>query len=318
MKAISKYSENRGAMKIAVLGAGAMGSLFGGYLSKENEVWLIDVNAELINQITDNGVSIQEKDGSSKVFHPKAVVDPQDIPVVDLLIVFVKSMYTTVALARCKSIIGSNTYVMTLQNGIGHEKFLKQFAKQDHIVIGSTQHNSSVLSLGKVMHGGCGKSYIGLLDGDPSVLYGIVSSFKLCGFDCEVSSSVRKQIWDKLFINTSASALTAVFQSSLGFIVENKNARKLMHLLTFEAVNVANALGLEFDYKTVVKEIEGICTNAKNAFTSIYEDVREGRVSEVDTISGSVVAVAREIGIPVPYHEMLVLVIHAIEEKNRG
>lgn len=303
-------------MRIAVFGAGAMGALFSGYLSKNNDVLVIDVNEAIINAINSNGVKIREKDGTDTICHPKALADASSEKPVDLAIVFVKSMFTISALENNKNLIGPSTYLMTLQNGAGHESKLLKFADKNHVIIGSTQHNSSVIEPGYVNHGGSGKTNVGLLGGNNDFIDQLVDNFSSCGFEADKSDNVQKQIWKKLFTNTAASSLTAVFQVPLGFIGENKYANDLMRKLAKEAVEVANALGLGFDLDEVVNDVQKVCDNAKNGYTSIYADLRDGRKSEVDTISGSVLEAAKDLGISVPYHEMVVEIIHAMEDKN--
>lgn len=302
-------------MNIAVLGAGAMGSLFGGYLSKNNNVTLVDLSETIVNAINENGVRIKEKDGSIKVVRPLAVTDASSLGPQDLVIVFVKSMFTAAALDKNKNLIGESTFLMTLQNGAGHETKLLGFANRDHTIIGTTQHNSSLIEPGFICHGGYGKTNIGLLGkGDVA---NFAEEFTMCGLECNVVDNVQKQIWKKLFTNTAASSLTALFQVPLIFIHENPDAFWIMNKLCSEAVSVANALGLGFDEQEVLSDVDNVCANAPNGYTSIYADIRDGRKTEVDTISGSVVEAANDVGISVPCHEMLVKCIHALEAKNK-
>ncbi len=302
-------------MNITILGAGAMGSLFGGYLSKKNHVWLVDVNENRVGTIRAHGIRVREADGD-RVFHPAAVTNTQDLEPMDLIIVFVKAMYTVQALRENSRLIGKNTYLMTLQNGTGHEAKLLQFASADHVIIGSTQHNSSIIEEGYVNHGGSGETYIGILEGDGAQLGQIAENFTACGFDCSCSDNVKKQIWSKLFLNTSASSLTGILQVPLGFILENPHARFLMEQLVREAVEVANEEGFaSFDEAEVLEGILTVLKNAKNGYTSIYADIKSGTRSEVDTISGSVVEIASRLGVDVPYHKMVVEMVHAIEDK---
>ena len=254
-------------MKIAVLGAGAMGSLFGGYLSRENEVTVIDLAKPIVEAINKDGVRIKEKDGNVTLCHPHAVTDASNIETQDLVIVFVKAMYSVSALETNKNLIGKNTYLMTLQNGAGHESKLLKFADRLHVIIGSTQHNSSVIEPGFVNHGGSGMSSIGLLDGNSDVLKPIAQSFTACGLECHTENNVQKQIWKKMFTNTAASSLTALFQVPLGFIHTDKNANWIMRQLCHEAVTVANALGLDFNEEKVVGDVETVLINAPNGYT---------------------------------------------------
>lgn len=302
-------------MRIAVLGSGAMGSLFGGYLAKENDVTLVDLSNTTVDAVNTNGVRIREKDGSITTCRPQAVTDSSALDQQDLVIVFVKSMYTVSALETNRNLIGENTYLMTLQNGAGHESKLLKFADRRHVIIGSTQHNSSVIEPGFVNHGGSGMTSIGLLDGNSDALKPFADTFTACGLECRTENNVQKQIWKKMFTNTAASSLTALFQVPLGFIHTDKNANWIMRQLCHEAVTVANALGLDFDEEEVVNDVETVLINAPNGYTSIYADIRDGRRTEVDTISGSVVEAAHDLGLAVPYHEMVVRSIHALENK---
>lgn len=304
-------------MNITVLGAGAMGMLFGSYLSRKNSVWLLDVDESRVSQINASGVAVREKNGTENTFRVHAVTTGKDLPEMDLVIVFVKAMYTEAALKANANLIGKNTYVMTLQNGAGHESKLLAAADREHVIIGSTQHNSSVVSNGVIFHGGSGLCSIGLLSGESGCLEGMAENFTACGLECVTSNEVQKQIWKKLFTNTAASSLTAVLQVPLGFIYEDANARFLMHALAKEAVSVANALGLGFDEAEVIADVETVCKNAPNGYTSIYADIKNGNRTEVDTISGSVVEAAAGLDMDVPYHKAVVSFIHALEYKNK-
>lgn len=304
-------------MNITILGGGAMGSLFGGYLSKKNSVTIVDLSEKIVDAIEEKGVSIKEKDGSVSIYKPKAVTDSSLLPVQDLVIVFVKSMYTVSALEKNRNLIGKDTYLMTLQNGAGHERKLLKFADRKHVIIGSTQHNSSLIEPGSVNHGGSGMTSIGLLDGNSISLNAVCDTFTASGLECRTEENVQKQIWKKMFTNTAASSLTALFQVPLGFIHSDRNASSIMHTLAEEAVTVANALGLDFNLDEVIEDIEKVLIGAPDGYTSIYADIRDGRKTEVDTISGSVVEAAHELKIAVPYHEMLVLSIHALENKSQ-
>ena len=302
-------------MKITVLGSGAMGSLFGGYLSKHNDVWMVDVDAKRVQAIKEHGVKIAEKDGEN-VYTPNAVTDTSQLGEMDLIIVFVKSMFTIDALTKNRHLMGKQTYVMTLQNGAGHESKLAQFADPDHVLIGTTQHNSSIIADGHIKHGGGGKTAIGILNGNSERVQFIADNFSSCGFETSISNNVSKNIWTKLFLNTSASSLTAILQVPLGFILDDPHACAMMERLAREAVAVANAEGAaQFDAEEIIANIKNVLANARGGYTSIYADLKNGVRTEVDTISGSVVESGKRLGVPVPYHEFVVSMIHALEDK---
>ena len=303
-------------MRIAVIGAGAMGALYGGYLSKNNDVLLVDVNEKQVSTINDKGLSIHEPDGSVTLCHPRATTNTAAEAPVDVVVLFVKAMFSASALAANKSLIGPDTYLMTLQNGSGHEDTLLQFVDRDHVVIGTTQHNSAILGFGEIRHGGSGKTCIGLLDGNSSRLAHIAEAFSACGLEAVCDDQVQKLIWGKMFTNVSASVLTGVLQVPLGFIASDANAWMICERLVREAVAVAAGEGLSFDVDEKIAEVRGVCERSPGGLTSIYADLRDGRKTEVDTISGSVVRASRRNGVPAPTHEAMVALVHAMEGKN--
>lgn len=305
-------------MKIAVLGAGAMGGLYSAYLSRHNEVTVIDVNTQVVEKINADGLEVQEPDGTSNIYHPHAVLSTEGMEPVDLIVVFVKAMFSESALNNNKSIIGPETYLMTLQNGSGHEDMLGKFVPQEHIIIGTTQHNASVAGFGVTKHGGSGMTHMGCVTGDVNRLQKFADAFTACGLDADVSDGVQKMIWNKMFTNVSASALTGALQVPLGFISADENAWKLCCQLIREAVDVAAALGMDFDYDEKVAEVKAVCDKSPNGLTSIYADLRDGRRSEVDTISGSIVRAGVKAGVPTPSHSFLVGLIHAMENRPRA
>ena len=301
-------------MRIAVLGAGAMGSLFGGYLSRHNQVWLVDVDQEKVNKINFDGIRIREPQGDL-TFHPNAITDTAGLGKVDLLIVFVKAMYSRNALFQNQHLIGDNTYVMTLQNGSGHQETLLEFARTDRVIIGVTQHNSSIIEIGYIHHGGGGKTNIGLLDGGSERIQSIAKVFSECGFETFVSDDIKRLIWNKLFLNVSASVLTGILQVKLGYLIDNQHGWFLVERLVREAVAVANADSLSFNPEEVLANIKTSLNNSREGYTSIYTDLHNGALTEVDTISGSVVREAKRLGVSAPSHEFVVKLVHAMEDK---
>ena len=303
-------------MKIAIIGAGAMGCIYGGYLSKHNEVYLVDNNQAVVDKINKDGLKLQEN-GVDTLYTPKAVVSTEGIGTVDLVILFVKSLYSRAALDQNKGIIGSDTYVMTLQNGSGHEDILSEVVPMDRVIIGTTEDNGAILEVGHVRHGGTGRTNIGMLVQDKEdMLSTLKKCFDACDFDTLVHDNIQRLIWDKLFTNVSLSAITGVLQVKIGFIAENPSAWNLTKQLVKEAIAVSNAMGLGFDEEAVLLKVKKTSENSPNGYTSIYADLNNGRLTEVDTISGSVIRAAKKYGVEVPSHEFIVNMVHAMEQRN--
>lgn len=303
-------------MRIAVIGAGAMGSIYGGHLSQNNEVYLVDTAAPVVEHIRKEGLKIQE-DGQDVIYRPQAVTSTEGLEPADLVILFVKSLFSRAALSGNKSLIGPDTYVMTLQNGSGHEDILGEFVDQDHIVIGTTEDNGAVLGLGHIRRGGEGNTNVGMLVEDKDgFLPKLKEAFDCCGFNVKIHANIQQLIWDKLFTNVSLSAVTGILQVDMGYIASNEYAWAMTRRLIKEAVAVAKAMGLEADEEAIAAKVRKTSEMSPNGCTSIRADLRDGRKSEVDTISGSVVRAAAKVGVPVPCHEFLVNMVHALEGKD--
>ena len=299
-------------MRIAVIGAGAMGALYGGDLSRENDVLLVDTNPAQVEAIN-RGLLIHEPDGTKHTVYPKAVCSAQGEAPVDLIVLFVKAMFSRSALESNRSLIGPDTCLMTLQNGSGHEDVLMEFVGRDRVIIGTTQHNSAVLGFGEIRHGGSGKTCIGTLDGDMARVEPVAKAFNESGLETYCDAQVQRLVWEKMFTNVSASVLTGVLQKPLGFIAQNAYAWSLCERLIDEAVAVAAGEGLVFDAQEKKEQVRAVCERSPQGLTSIYADLRDGRKTEVDTISGSVVRASRRNGVPAPTHEAMVTLVHAME-----
>ena len=304
-------------MKIVVIGAGAMGSIYGSHLAKHNKVYLIDTNPDIVETINTKGLKLQEN-GKDVLYRPNAVCSSKEIGKADLVILFVKALYSAAAIESNKNIIGKDTYLMTLQNGSGHEDIMIKAAPLDHIIIGTTEDNGAVLEAGYIRHGGTGRTNIGMLAEDKTgMLEKVKNVFDACGFDTVIRSNIQQLIWDKLLTNVSLSATTGILQVKMGFIAEDANAWDLTKALIKEALSVATAMGLDFNEAEITERVRKTAENNPEGCTSIYMDLKNGRRTEVDTISGSVVRSAEKYGVKVPTHKAIVNIVHAMEQKNK-
>ena len=285
-------------MRIAVIGAGAMGSIYGGRLSQHNEVILVDTNEKVVDQICKNGLKIDEN-GTTDCYHPAALCDTSNEKPADLVILFVKALFSRSALENNRSLIGPDTRLMTLQNGAGHEDLLKEFVNEDRVIIGTTEDNGAVLDFGHVRRGGTGVTNVGMLTEDKDGFLGrLKETFDSCGFEVRIHENIQYLIWDKLFTNVSLSALTGILQVDMGYIAADEYTWKLCRQLIHETILTAAAAGLEFDEEAVAEKVKKTSLNNPSGCTSIRADLRDGRRTEVDTISGAVVRAAKKYNVP--------------------
>lgn len=301
-------------MKIAVIGAGAMGCLYGAYLSEYNDVTMLDVFQPQVDSINTLGVTVAEPDGTEKHYkNIKAVKSGEYKGVADLVIVFVKSTFSESALETNKDLFGSETIVMTLQNGAGNDRKIAKYVDKNNIVIGTSKHNSVNLGGGKVSHSGSGLTTIGSNCGKIKALDEIYKVLNESGFETEISDDIQRIIWSKLFVNLSVNTFTAITRSPIGSMIENKYAWDFAEKMICEAVDVAEADGTHFSYMEVLNNVHELCEKVGKGYSSMYQDVMKCIPTEIDAINGAIVDQAKLYNVPVPYNSLIVDLIHAIE-----
>lgn len=309
-------------MKIAVIGPGAMGLLYGAKLSQCAEVVLVGNNVEHVKEINDNGITLK-RDGEETVYHVPAVLSGQIKEAVDMVILFTKAYLTEEALEQNKAIIGPNTVLLTLQNGAGHEEILSKFAESKNILIGTTAQGSYRENAHTIVNSGLGDTAIGAISddftgtGESIGIEEIRNVFEKSDFPCKISDNIKQMVWNKLMINASSSVLSGVLSVNQGYVVENSNAWEICKDLIREICATAAGEGFMFDEKEQIERIANHLKNAPGGYTSIYADLKNGRKTEVDYISGAVVKAAERQRKTVPTQIMMVRMVHAMEDREQ-
>lgn len=304
-------------MKIAILGAGAMGSLYATYLSSIHEVTLLDSYKPQVDAINTNGLTKVEKDNTESNYTIKASISGTDIGIQDLLIVFVKSINTFDAVKENQAIIGPKTIVMTLQNGAGNNHDIANFVKKEHIIVGTSSHNSVSLGLGKFFHSGCGPTNIGPdfpCDESQKAVKIIAQAMCQCNLDVNIISNIQKVLWGKLFVNCGVNALSAIMECNLGKIHSNPYLWEICTKVVHECVLVAKADGTCFNQAEALETVQHVCISDAVGYASMYQDRQHKRRTEIDKINGVVANLGQTYCIDTPYNEMLVDQIHALEQ----
>ena len=301
-------------MNIVIIGAGAMGCLYGAYLSKNNAVLLLDSYAPQVEAINRSGITVQEEDGTETHFTQlSAALSGTVTEAADLVIVFVKSTYTEAALAENKTLFGPHTLVMTLQNGAGNDRKIARYVQPENIIIGTSKHNSVNLGGGRIRHSGHGATTIGSNLRIPETLARVSALLSDAGFLTEVSDDIQRIIWSKLFVNLSINTFTAITRAPIGNMIENRYAWDFAEKMICEAVDVAEADGTHFSYMEVLNLVHHVCEDAGKGYSSMYQDVQRGIMTEIDAINGAIVQQAKLYNVPAPYNALIVDLIHAIE-----
>lgn len=302
-------------MKIAVLGPGSMGLLYASSLSQVADVVLLGNNRENIALINQHGITVRRADSERHSDVPAFLNGSYDEQV-DLLLLFTKAYHTQEALQANKNVIGPNTVILTLQNGAGHENVISRFTDDRHILIGTTAQGAYRENPYTVVHSGLGNTCLGAVSPEFDNIDSFVETFIKAGFPCLSSENICQTIWNKLMINASSSVLSGVLQVKQGYVVSNPHAWTLCRQLINEICMTANAIGCHFSAEEQTERLFNHLSAAPDGLTSIYSDIRNGRKTEVDVISGTVVRVAKEHNLSVPTEEFMVHMVHALEGRQ--
>ena len=306
-------------MKICMLGTGSLGSTIGGTLAQGgSEVYFVDQWKEHIDKINENGLKMtdEKEDWYVKV---DARTSAEGMGPVDLVIVLVKSFATKEAVSQLKetNVIGENTLVMSLQNGLGNEETIAEVVGEANVISGKTYVGGRLLSPGYVSAGVKGKyTYIGELTGEiTDRIQAVCDEFNKAGLLCEVSDNIKGLIWDKLLINVAAGALCGITRLPYGPLYEEEYIKETAVAAIQEGIDVAKAAGVKLksedpEYPWYAAS-EGLPETFK---TSILQRLELKRPTEIDFINGSVVEWGKKFGIPTPVNRTLVTCVKGIEK----
>lgn len=307
-------------MKVTVLGAGAMGCLFGGLLAENGiPVWLVDIWEEHVDAINQRGLTIEGIGGERVIKNIRATTDLKEVSGTDLLLVFVKSTATEAAIKGAKALVGSNTLVLTLQNGLGNVEKLQKVVGEDRVIAGVTSHGSTLLGPGHIRHAGEGDTYVGeVRGGKTGRIEGIADLFNNAGIKCSIADNILSLIWSKLVVNVGINAITAITGLRNGEILQHPGAEEILELAVNEAVEVARARGIQLQYPDPVGHVKEVCRLTAQNRSSMLQDVLNRRKTEIDMINGAVVREGQKVGVDTPVNRVLTNLVTVIQDIGKG
>jgi 2-dehydropantoate 2-reductase len=303
-------------MKIAILGAGAMGSVIGALLHEAgNDVTLIDVSRPAIEAVTSRGLIIQDKAGNKRTVHVQITDQPATVGVVDLLLVFVKCYQTADAMKSAVPIIGPHTSVVSLQNGWGNGPRIAELVGRERVVLGVCYHSATVLAPGHVLHAGQGRTFMGELDGSDSPrLQSIVKTCNNAGIEVKPTRQVVNEIWSKLALNVATLPTSSTVRVTADRLLDAPEMQELMKDLLREVVAVANAQNIALDFDERWEAITGLLRKlAPGTKGSMYQDIENRRRTEIDVICGAIVEAGARLKIPTPCNRAMIGLIKGLE-----
>jgi 2-dehydropantoate 2-reductase len=292
--------------KIFVLGAGAIGTVYGAFLSKKNNVTLIGNKAH-VDAVNSKGLSVSGD--IDETFYLKADIEIRKIPEKTLIILTTKAHDSTEAFKKTEKLLKRDTVIMILQNGLGNEEIVKRSAGgKPKILRGITAMAAEFFEPGKIRFWN-GETIIEQNDDAER----IAEIFNECILKTKLSNDIGMEVWNKLVVNCVVNPLSALFHVRNCEIIAD-SLKTVRCEVVRECVEVGKAEGIVFP-EDLVEKIDKKIAKYTN-FSSMYQDIVKGKRTEIDFLNGKVVALGRKHRVPTPVNETLVYLVRFMEEKN--
>ena len=301
-------------MRIAIVGPGAIGSLFAAYLSKsKNEIWLLDKDNKRAKKLNDNGIKITGVSGNwqAKV---NTTANPKDIQTAELVIICVKAYNTKAAINHAKSLCDKDTMILTLQNGVGNTEIIAEAVGAEKVICGVTNLGATSLDSGVVRHAGIGETVIGRMDSKtPVLLRSIRETFNKVGLATKISRDIKGILWSKLIINVGINALTAITHLNNGRLIEFEGTKNILQTAVKEAIKVARRKRIKLIYDDPLAKVETVCEATATNISSMLQDILKQKRTEIDFINGMIVRQGQSLSIATPVNTVLTHIVKTIE-----
>jgi 2-dehydropantoate 2-reductase len=296
--------------RIGIIGAGAMGTLFGYHLAQGCDVTVLDANPEVNQAIARDGLATN---GSA----PRRVgvaAHPRDLYASQVLFLFVKAVDTLRALRPFAGELNPSSPIVSLQNGVGNEDAIKTaLGGAVPVILGITTESSQSTAPGRVRSSEEGHSIIGSTSAAPATSRMVADLLTRSGLRASVVYDIRPHLWGKLVANAAINALSALLDCEAGVIPKDPDAAHLAEALAEEAATVAAALKINLPFVNPWQYVTQVIALGADAKSSMAYDLESGHVTEIDHINGAVVAFGRRTGTPTPYNDAMVRLIKARE-----
>jgi 2-dehydropantoate 2-reductase len=305
-------------MRIAVLGAGAIGCLFGFRLDESGQdVLLIHHDSSTVRTLNKNGVLLRELSGkvSKRRIRAKQFLLEKDDS--DLVLLTVKAYDTPRAVEPLQSWTSMpNLGILSLQNGLGNTEVVSSLLPATLVVGGSTTDGALQTNPGRIAHTGRGSTWIGELNGKPSERCSAIKHvFRRAGFRTEISDNIRGVIWSKAIVNSAINPISALTGAKNGDLLVIPALRNLTERVVEESYAVSRAKGIRArpSPKPLLK---GILRLAASNRSSMLQDIRAGRKTEIQQLNGQIVKEGTRQGVPTPYNKLLLDLVTGLEALN--
>ena len=303
-------------MKIAVIGTGAMGSIYAGLLADAgNEVWAIDTWAEHVKAMQTTGLRVGGASGDRTVKNIKASERIEDAGPCDLYIIATKASGVPAAARAIAGQIGPDGLILTIQNGLGAAERIAEHISPDNVLLGVAEgFGASMKGPGHAHHPGMRLIRIGELKGGMSDrLRRVEAVWKEAGFNVKAFEDINQLIWEKFLCNVTLSASCTAFRCTVGELLDHPDRWAVALGCLREAYAVGRAKNIAFSFDDPEAYVTTFAQGLRESRPSMLQDHLARRASELDAINGQVVVQGAALGIATPYNETLCAVLRARE-----
>ena len=303
-------------MKIAIIGAGAMGSIYASFLAKSNnEVLAIDLWEDHLKAIKDNGLRVSGFSGDNIVKNVKVSNNINDAKDYDLFVIATKASGVGPVASKLSKIISNKSLILTIQNGLGAGERIASFMPTDNVLLGVAQgFGASMIGPGHAHHNNMSMIRIGEMNGGITPrLNSLVKIWCNAGFNAKAFEDIEQLIWEKFICNVAWSGSCSVFRKTLGQVMDNEHMYNIAKGCALEARQMGDFKKVNFTFDDTVEYITEFGKKLLNSKPSMLQDVEANRLSEVDAINGMVVTLGKELGIETPYNTAVSSIIKAQE-----
>ena len=299
-------------MRLAIIGCGALGSLFAAALSSHTDLLMLGHWPEQLARLGSSGLTMIYPDGGRSTHMFTVTDDLSKIGTVDLALVLVKTYQTNRAALEIKQLLAGDGLAITLQNGLGNVDILAGVLGSGRVTQGITAVGATMQEPGVVRFAGHGPTHLAQTAEKHAAVDELASLMNASGFETYLTGDLQSLAWGKLAINSGINPLTALLRVPNGFLDRNDQARELMCAAAEETAAVARALRIELPYQDASRRVLEVAQATADNQSSMLQDILRGSQTEIDAISGAVVRHGRSTGIPTPITAEFLRLIQAL------
>jgi 2-dehydropantoate 2-reductase len=302
-------------VKIAVVGVGAMGSLFSYLFQRSGNIpCLLDSNKERVEALRREGLTVGTPAGNRHVSLSTVTTEAEEIGQVDLIVIAVKAYDTESAMERALPLLGDKTVVLTLQNGLYNIERIARLTGKNRVLGGTTAHGATQLSHTHIRHAGSGETIMGVLKGEQvSQMNEVSALLNQSGIETSITADINGTIWGKLLVNAAINPLTALTRITNGEILKCNELVDVQRRVVDEVCAVAREKKVTIPFSDPVGKVKEVCLATASNQSSMLQDILNGKHTEIDYINGAIVAEGTACGVSVSYNQILTRLVKALE-----